>query len=320
MATTRRFPDEYEVMELLPSRVEMKELTPDVGSVIAYANYIERAIGDQNLMHVVRAMTQTYSHGRFALEASHHILDELVVNVMDTYDLDSSRAVNLVYQDYYEAIMDEILTTRNGDFTEAVMDAITNNSDAFVCLYEVDAPRIRSEIASREGLMEIRDWLGIEEYVPLTKFHSLVGETGMLYAAFLATDIVALTNLSRDGKDILVLQNPIIAIIEDDGKGDHVVLPGVQLRIPLEFWRISVNLARPSAYKPLLSRVGRVDWCAFTSAGFTKAEGVYQELYERNDKCTFGDYNKHRHDNLFTVGENPPSTHCRDCGTFWVDS
>lgn len=51
---------------------------------------------------------------------------------------------------------------------------------------------------------------------------------------------------------------------------------------------------------------------------FIKNDAEYDKVFKEGG-CSFGDMNIKRHRNVVYINEYPCGSHCKDCGTFWID-
>ncbi len=138
----------------------------------------------------------------------------------------------------------------------------------------------------------------------------------------------------KDFKSIRFHGDVVVAIADSpQGSGHHIRLP---LDITLPFNRDNLFVDSEVHYSYAREICGLAgDWCRSTrwQTGMQTPRGSIQKsrmtahqskeaLYEtvfRNGSCTFGDMNIRRHRNTCYVNHFPCGTHCKDCGTFWID-
>lgn len=157
----------------------------------------------------------------------------------------------------------------------------------------------------------------------------------VIYFRMPITDWLFFRNRDEVTPDTVTFEDPIVAIIDNgNGSGDHTGLPGLTLKVPLDFTRVFIDKCTHYSYVyEVCGLVGSFADC--TNVKFSKTntrkklgrstlgdEMDIQEKYEAVYKaggCTAGDMKMSRHRNTVYINQYPCGTHCKDCGTFWVD-
>lgn len=267
-----------------------------------------------------------------------YALDELKDDIVRNFDVDEERA-EMFIQDHLEEIREEIY---NRDCSDVMTDMIRHTSDP-VCFYdtgveiEFDVP-FGTEEDLKACLKEVKSALKIKSNKWDSELRMMIeqGYSGRLVVYFKG-DIREMMSLS--GKNCITFKNPMVAIINTyQGSGDNTDLPGHEFTLSLD--PENIFLDRNLKYSYTYDVCGMVEsWCDCTDVKFhsdkrrsggakksslASEQGKEQELtrkFKETGKCTPLDMDMKRHNSRDLYYENnfPCGTHCKSCGTFWID-
>ena len=263
-----------------------------------------------------------------------YILKELKDSLRQEYEFNKNELDNW-FEENIDWLRDDIY---NRDTSEVLEDLLRNTPDP-VCFYDTGVEIY--ECCDRKDVVDmirlVKKTLKIKSkdktYDTVIDIMVQQASYGGKLVIYFKEDIQKLINTSDYNE--IYFRDPMIAIIDTcNGSGDHTELNKYEFSLP--FNPENIFLDKNIKYSYTYEVCGMYDsWCDCTYVSFKKTnkkkkinksslhneqerEEQYNKVY-KSGKCTFGDMDMKRHHNTFYLNEFPCGTHCKDCGTFWID-
>ena len=243
-------------------------------------------------------------------------------------------------EEYGDALRDAILKK---DTSDPVNDLLRNTGDSTM-FYDTglycDADWDATDAHKRLVRMKIKNTLGLKDSQWDEDIMELIenGFCGNLEIYFKKSVRDFIVDRAEGVHSIKFGKHLNVGIINHiGGSGHSVYLKGAETVVPFDRDRLFVEGA--VSYSWTYSIAGLVsDWCDDTEVTFDagpagpvqlelnmsnlgahiKEEAELDRVF-KSGKCTFRDMKMSRHRNTVYINEYPCGTHCKDCGTFWVD-
>lgn len=265
-------------------------------------------------------------------ESIDYIFKELKKTISNDFELEEEEAEDII-ETYWEDLRQEI---QERDISNPIHDLLRNTDDP-VCFYDTGIELFEGydEADLKNAIRLVKKTLKIKTKKYDTRISIMLQQAsyGGLLVVYFRKDAEELMNIGE--ANTITFKNPMIAVIDMvNGSGDHTDLEGHQFSLPFTPKNIFVD--KTFKYSYTFSVCGMYsNWCDCTDVSFsntkskreieTSALHAHQEREEELDrifksgKCTAGDMDMKRHRRTIYINDFPCGTHCKDCGTFWID-
>lgn len=274
------------------------------------------------------------------IESLDFVQDELKKDLISAFDIEDQEADDLLAM-YEDELCEEI---ENRDNSHPVRDLLRNTND-LVCFYdtgfEVDS---ESWAWNNKELHQWRDKVkrvfqidrknhDYDRKIEIMLSQASYGGRLVVYFLLDSDNFEQICNLLEF--NTIQFTNPMIAIIDTwNGSGDNTDLPKVVCQFKLD--KDNLTFDKTIKYNYTYEVCGMSsNWCDCTDYKLLNVEkpkrinkssvnaekqidDEYAKIY-KSGACSFGDMDTQRHRNMIYVNDFPCGTHCKDCGTFWID-
>ena len=307
-----------------------------------YLNYVERndSLDDhldtiQECIHqgskdALWEKTDEWFHeGSFYAEDEY--LKELSKDMQSKFDIEEDEAKAII--DYNRDELQQAIWDR--DKSTPTDDLIRNTGDQVV-FYDLDMYIEDYSNDLDERIKDVKKALKIkmkdktyDDAISMMCQQASYGGRLVVYAYVSLNEVMDLGKFNR-----VTFNNPMVAIIDmNNGSGDHTEL-GHSFTVPFD--KENMFLCKTFKYSYTYSVCGMSsNWCDSTQMkfstrkartapaksglhGYLSVENQYKKVFAAG-KCSAGDMDMNRHRKTVYINNFPCGTHCKDCGTFWID-
>ena len=267
-------------------------------------------------------------------------VEEVLKELKESFPEDVREDVEAAITEYREELEDVICEKDTSD----PVDGLFGNTCDSIMFYDTglycDADWDASDAHKRLVRMKIKNTLGLKDSQWDHDIMEMIenGFCGNLEIYFKKSVRDFIADKTEGVHSIKFGKHLNVGIINHrEGSGHNVYLKGAETVMPFDRDRLFVEGA--VSYSWTYDIAGMCgDWCDDTEVTFDagpagpvqlelnlsnlgahiKEEAELDRVF-KSGKCTFGDMKMSRHRNTVYINEYPCGTHCKDCGTFWVD-
>jgi hypothetical protein len=262
------------------------------------------------------------------------LLKELNSDIQREFNVDEDRADEFI-ENHREELQEYL---QEHDESTVMNDLLKNTSD-LVMFYDtgeyieecLDEEELNKTIKFVKKILKIKS-TELQYDHKLSVMIEQASYGGRLVVYFNG-DINRLMNLQN--KNVITFENANIAIIDTmNGSGYNCQLDGYKFSLSFSPENIFLDKTIKYNYTYAVCSMSS-SWCDDTNYSFStkkikatnKISTLNAELNNELElnkkfkagKCTFGDMDMNRHKNTVYINDFPCGTHCKDCGTFWID-
>lgn len=293
---------------------------------------IQEAIQTRDLQPIYEETDEWFIDSRY--DSVDYILKELKEDLERDYEDCENGNIEKFIKDNRRELTEIILERDNSDPVKDLLKNTDNPVYFYDTGYEI-VDSVFDEEAYQENIRSIEEAFKIKYDDYKKEIDELIinASYGGRLVIYFREDVMKMINTEEF--NTITFKNPVIAAINTyNGSGSDTILNDHEFSLPYDPSNLFVE--ETIKYNYTYAVCGMSDsWCDSTDVSFSKenngetiersklhaelgVEGLYNQAY-KGGKCTFGDMDMNRHRNTYYDNNFPCGTHCKDCGTFWID-
>lgn len=338
-------------METTTDQLTMKDVLDrlDKSYELIYVDYRESL--DNNLDAVQNAIQNQEKYlideavglWEWYIDSSDASVDQIINNLKESllsdFDEDEDGEIEAFIDEHIDEIREAI---QDRDVSNPLEDLLRHTSDTPVFFdlgIDVEDTTFMDEVDFRDTMKTVKKALKIKLSdrtfdSSLTILLQQASYGGRLVVYFTG-DVSELLDLN--GANVVTFENPMIAVVDHwNGSGDSAELDGHKFSIPFDASNLFIDKTIKYNYSFAVCGMSS-NWADCTRVSFSKKtrtskpnrSTIHADLDRESalnatfkaGGCTLGDMDmkRHKRSNLYYDNNFPCGTHCRACGTFWID-